>query len=118
MFYVALDCRFYFRLRLISPGIVPQSPSTAHLGLTCVPACTWHGHAADECGPADLPFASPAPPVAARAWPHLRRGHLHPDARPEAEALDDMLDAAAPPEARKASMPLEAHKAITPPRTC
>ncbi|KAJ6617458.1 hypothetical protein B0H10DRAFT_2434461 [Mycena sp. CBHHK59/15] len=38
-----------------------------------------------------------------------------PDARPEAEALDDMLDAAAPPEAREAGMPLEAHKAITPP---
>ncbi|KAJ6616009.1 hypothetical protein B0H10DRAFT_2219895 [Mycena sp. CBHHK59/15] len=48
-----------------------------------------------------------------------------PDARPEAEALDDvdvapveMLDAAAPPEAREAGMPLEAHKPSRRPRTC
>ncbi|KAJ6631563.1 hypothetical protein B0H10DRAFT_2207195 [Mycena sp. CBHHK59/15] len=60
-------------------------------------------------------------PVAARAWPHLRRGHLHPrcaaggGSSGRHVAPVEMLDAAAPPEAREAGMPLEAHKAITPP---
>ncbi|KAJ6559522.1 hypothetical protein B0H10DRAFT_2240437 [Mycena sp. CBHHK59/15] len=67
-----------------------SSTSTAHLGLTCVPACTWARARADECGPADFPFASPALPCRSSRVAHLRRGHLHPRCALEAEALDDV----------------------------
>ncbi|KAJ6628737.1 hypothetical protein B0H10DRAFT_2428645 [Mycena sp. CBHHK59/15] len=73
-----------------------------------------HGHAADECGPANFPFASPAPPRRSLRVAPPASWTSAPPMRGRRRKLWTtwMLDAAAPPEAREAGMPLEAHKAI------
>ncbi|KAJ6556921.1 hypothetical protein B0H10DRAFT_1967482 [Mycena sp. CBHHK59/15] len=123
----------YFRLRLISPGIEtekidlhftsPGPPNPLPRNLTGRPKMAhWNPMVCRSGGIQWAAIRRLRRSVAARASPHLRRGHLHPrcaagggsSGRRDVAPVE-MLDAAAPPEAREAGMPLEAHKAITPP---